>query len=79
MGAGTKPHGCRNSTTQTKLIFRRPSGREPFFGLDSGGCASKQAAHRLLSTAHPGENDLFGNGDGIPAERALCPSQIGRQ
>ncbi|MBI4746897.1 MAG: hypothetical protein HY774_00290 [Acidobacteria bacterium] len=25
-------------------------------GLDSGGCASKQAALRLLSTAHPGEN-----------------------
>jgi hypothetical protein len=25
-------------------------------GLPSGGCASKQAADRLLSTAHPGEN-----------------------
>ncbi|MBI4748964.1 MAG: hypothetical protein HY774_10780 [Acidobacteria bacterium] len=40
-----------------------PIRARTFLDLDSGGCASKQAAHRLLSSAHPGENRPFHNGE----------------
>ncbi|MBI4751702.1 MAG: hypothetical protein HY774_24735 [Acidobacteria bacterium] len=38
------------------ILVPAPIRARTIGGLDSGGCASKPAAHRLLSTAHPGEN-----------------------
>ena len=47
------PAGFRSWLT---ILVPAPIRAQIIGGLPSGGCASKQAAHRLLSTAHPGEN-----------------------
>ncbi|HMZ79987.1 MAG TPA: hypothetical protein PLL06_09825 [Acidobacteriota bacterium] len=40
----------------TELLFQRPSGRKPSSARIPVGAPQSRLPHRLLSTAHPGEN-----------------------
>ncbi len=64
MGAGTAllvryPQFCKPA----EILIQRPSGRKPLWAWIPVGTPQSRLPHRLLSSAHPGENRLFRKGE----------------
>ncbi|MBI4746985.1 MAG: hypothetical protein HY774_00730 [Acidobacteria bacterium] len=61
MGAGSwfDPVFVEFSASRSPLLFQRSSGREPPWGADSGGCASKQASSPATFRRPSGRKPTF--------------------